>query len=191
MWWCDGVIVLSGREPDSNWVPTLVWPDSNHLQYSQYAQRDGLSISHFKPGGERWLSKVQMDQLQHCILTFSMALSCTWLIKAKYNARHIIGPGSFMYFCTKSIDIWLCLSLSKADCKSLPCCSAAVLQCHTGGRGVCWREIPRDKDMRVWGWPGLRWSRWTAVCSNQPTLSPSFLSSPLTDQNCNQKTVWH
>ena len=37
------VVVFSGREPDSNWVH---WPVTNHLQYSHYAHRDGLSISH-------------------------------------------------------------------------------------------------------------------------------------------------
>ena len=92
-----------------------------------------------------------------------------------------------MYFSVILIEDCVSATRTVKACSAavLQCLSGAVVQCYTAGSGVCWREIPRDKDMRVARTGGAGGAGLQSADTN--IISP--LSSPLPDQNCNQKTV--
>ena len=66
-------------------------------------------------------------------------------------------------------------------------CLSAILAVVVSG--VCWREIPPDKDMRVAGTGGAGGGGGGGGLQSAATNITSPPLSPLTDQNCNQKTV--
>ena len=114
LWWCGDVVVLSGREPDSDWEPTLARLQPSPVQSLRTPWRS------INTGGKGDYQRSTWISINIVVWHSPMHIH-TWVNVNTAKDDNVQA----LYSISLSL-LLIALYLSHADCKSLQCCSASV-----------------------------------------------------------------